>query len=187
MAEQRDSFPMRMRGASGSCRGYVLGVAGLAAAAVGAPGAALVVPPTQAPIQAHFTLISPSVGTMNFSTLVGISSNVLPVETTFTDKSGKVVHTKQFGKNRPPTVALKRTLNQASSKLFAWHQKVRKSGAAAQEDATLKIVDAQGETILTFLLIKAFPIDVSVPALPAGSTAPLQVEITLQCEEIIRT
>jgi len=71
------------------------------------------------------------------------------------------VHTKQFGKTKPPTVTLKRGLD-TETYMWAWHQAVLLGDPAARKTCSLQLFAASvspksGQPLITYLLENAWP------------------------------
>ncbi|MFF8831231.1 phage tail protein [Streptomyces sp. NPDC015131] len=119
-----------------------------------------------------------------FSELSGITSEVEPTEYIAShSRSGRVVHTKQFGKTKPPTVTLKRGVD-GTGFLFAWHAMVREGNPAAKMTGTLELQDAAGATQMTYRLFNAWPSKVEVGNLKAGASEIVLETVTFTCEEV---
>jgi phage tail-like protein len=121
---------------------------------------------------------------VTFSELTGIKSEVEPVEYISTDSTGKIVHTKQFGKTKPPNVTLKRGVDD-STKIWAWHQAVLMGDVTAPKTCALKLQDASGKTLITYILENAWPCKVDIAGLKAGASEVVMETVEIVCDSII--
>lgn len=121
---------------------------------------------------------------VTFSELTGIRSEVEPVEYISTDSTGKIVHTKQFGKTKPPTVTLKRGVDD-STKIWAWHEAVLAGDVTAPKTCALKLQDASGTTLITYILENAWPSKVDIAGLKAGASEVVMETVEIVCDSII--
>lgn len=121
---------------------------------------------------------------VTFSELTGIKSEVEPVEYISTDSTGKIVHTKQFGKTKPPTVTLKRGVDD-STKIWAWHEAVLAGDVTAPKTCALKLQDASGATLITYILENAWPSKVDIAGLKAGASEVVMETVEIVCDAII--
>jgi len=119
-----------------------------------------------------------------FSELSGINSEVEPVEYISADPTGKIIHTKQFGKTRPPKITLKRALD-TDTTIWAWHQLVLKGEPSAPTQCTLQLQDASGKTLLTYILDNAWPSKVDISGLKAGATEIVMETVEIVCDSIM--
>jgi phage tail-like protein len=119
-----------------------------------------------------------------FSELSGIKSEVEPVEYISADaKTGNIVHTKQFGKTKPPTVTLKRAVDNDTS-IWAWHELALLGDPKAAQTCTLLLQDAGGQTLITYILDKAWPSKVDIAGLKAGASEVVIETVELVCDGI---
>jgi phage tail-like protein len=121
-----------------------------------------------------------------FSELGGISSEVEVVEYISSDsKTGKIYHTKQFGKTKPPTVTLKRGLD-GDNTIWAWHQMVLKGLDGARQSCTLELIGADGKPKVSYWLSNAWPTKLDVGGMKAGASDTVIETVTFTCDEIIQ-
>jgi phage tail-like protein len=132
---------------------------------------------------ARFVIQIQNLAQIAFSELSGINSEVEPVEYISVDQSGNIVHTKQFGKTRPPKIILKRALDN-DGKIFAWHQMVLMGNPAAAQDCSLSLQDAGGKTQLTYKLTNAWPAKYEVSGLKAGQSELVYETVEIVCDMI---
>jgi hypothetical protein len=117
---------------------------------------------------ARFSLTIDGVEIGQFSELVGINSEVEPVE------------------RKPPTVTLKRGKNKDLS-LFAWHQSVVEGQlAAARKSCTLTMYATDGTATAKYYLESAWPSKVEISGLKAGASEVLYETVTLTFDDIQR-
>ncbi|MFJ4966485.1 T4-like virus tail tube protein gp19 [Streptomyces sp. ADI96-02] len=120
-----------------------------------------------------------------FSELSGITSEVEPTEYIVSPaRGGDVIHTKQFGKTKPPTVTLKRGVD-GTAFLFAWHAMARKGDPGARMSGTLELQNAAGVAQASYRLLGAWPSKVEVGNLKAGASEIVLETVTFTCEEVI--
>src|ERR1700716_2283476 len=82
---------------------------------------------------------------LGFSELAGFNSSVEAQEYSYNGVLGNV-HTKQFGRARPPTISVKRALDaEGFAQIFAWHSLARMNNPLAKLPAVFTIMDPAGE------------------------------------------
>ena len=104
---------------------------------------------------------------------------------------GKINHTKQYGKTKPPEVTLKRGFD-SDKTLWAWHYAVRMNDPSAPQDAYLNVVQTKAgatdpndtETVMAFHLHRAWPKKLDISGLKAGDSAVAIQTVTLVCDQI---
>jgi phage tail-like protein len=121
---------------------------------------------------------------VTFAELTGIKSEVEPVEYISADVTGNIVHTKQFGKTKPPNVTLKRAVDDSTA-IWFWHQAVLAGDVAAAKTCALKLQDASGKTLITYILDRAWPSKVDISGLKAGASEVVMETVELVCDAII--
>lgn len=137
---------------------------------------------------ARFYLQFTNLGTIAFAELSGITSKVGSQEYIYNDDKGNTIHTKQFGKTEPPTVTLKRGLDEAgNAKLMAWHGMARQGVPAARGDGTLTVMDAAGNDPIVYTLQNAWCSEITVSGMKAGDSAVATIEVKITCENIVVT
>jgi|SRR5581483_2345714 len=119
----------------------------------------------------------------SFSELSGINSEVEPAEYISVDANGNVLHTKQFGKTKPPMVVLKRGVDN-SAQMWTWHQLALEGAPSARKSATLKLQDAAGTTFQTYLLEAAWLSKLEIGGLRAGDSAVVVETVQIVCDRI---
>ncbi|MEV7251160.1 phage tail protein [Streptomyces cyaneofuscatus] len=120
-----------------------------------------------------------------FSELSGISSEVEATEYIAANaRTGDVVHTKQFGKTKPPTVTLKRGVD-GTGFLLAWHAAARAGRPDARKTGTLELQNAAGVPQARYRLLGAWPNKVEIGNLKAGASEIVMETVTFTCEEVI--
>jgi phage tail-like protein len=115
-----------------------------------------------------------------FSELTGISSEVEPAVPDVSPTG--IVNTKQFG-TASQTVTLKRAVD-GSTGIWAWHQAVLAGDPAARKTCLLKLQNASGQVLLSFVLENAWPskVDIAGPQVmaaagPIAGTVPVPVPL----------
>jgi phage tail-like protein len=121
---------------------------------------------------------------VTFSELTGIKSEVEAVEYISADATGNILHTKQFGKTKPPNVTLKRAVDD-STKIWAWHQAVLAGDLTAARTCALKLQDASGKTLISYILENAWPCKVDIAGLKAGASEVVMETVEIVCDAII--
>lgn len=120
------------------------------------------------------------------SELKNINSQVEPVEYIYSDSSGNgTVHTRQYGKTKPPNVTFVTGLDPTSMKaLFTWHELARNGDPNGRYDTEIYLGDAAGSFTLTYLLESAWCSKLEIGGAKAGSTDSVTVTVTLECDSI---
>jgi len=141
--------------------------------------------PGDAITAARFSIVIDGYQIASFSELVGITTEVEPVELMqSTDK--EVVLKKLPGKRKPPTLTLKRGKNQ-SMELWMWHEAVLMGDImAARKSCSLVMYATDGTPVARYHLEMAWPSKLEVGALKAGASEVLMETVTLVCEHIQR-
>lgn len=151
------------------------------------PARAAAVHPLAAPAAAtpaRFTLTTGLFAPMSFGELSSISSQDEPSQYLTTGPGGTVIHTKQFGKAKPPVVVLKRSLDAAGSQaLFAWHRAAEQGVPSARVTARLTIAQTGGT--ITFTLENAWLSKLDISGMKAGSGQVAVETATIVCDQII--
>lgn len=117
--------------------------------------------------------------------LKGINSTVEPHEYIYNDDKGKVVHSKNFGKTKPPQVVVVTALDfNTFPKIMAWHQAARSGSDQARKDVHLFIYNTDGSSNPPYTLEGAWLSKVDVTGAKAGQTETVTVTLTLECDAI---
>lgn len=124
----------------------------------------------------------------SFSELSGISTEVEPVEYISTGLEG-ILHTKQYGKTKPPTVTLKRGMD-TESYMWAWHQAVLQGEPTARKTCSLQLFAASvspksGQPIITYILENAWPSKLEISGMRAGASELVTETVVLFCDQIL--
>ena len=133
---------------------------------------------------AHFAIGVDGTDIAIFSELSGINSEVEPQEYISSDSDGNVLHTKQFGKVKPPKVTLKRALD-GSKAIWAWHEAVLAGDPAALRSCTLSLKSASGDINISYELENAWPAKVDIAGMKAGASDVIMETVELVCDQII--
>jgi phage tail-like protein len=120
---------------------------------------------------------------VSFSELNGINSEVEPAEYISVDPQGNISHTKQFGKTKPPTVTLKRGVDN-NAQMWVWHQLVLTGDPTARKTATLTLQDAGGQTMQKYVLEGAWLSKLEIGGLKAGDSAVVVETVQIVCDYI---
>ena len=136
---------------------------------------------------ASFSITIDGVEIATFAELIELTSGLDPATLTLglDQKKGQAGLKKLPGKRNPPTVTLKRALNQDLT-IFEWHGDALNAGSTARRNAVLAIRDTEGRPISSYYLENAWPAKIEVTGLKAGSSEVLYETITLVCENIQR-
>lgn len=123
-----------------------------------------------------------------FSELSGINTEVESVEYIATGPEG-ILHTKQFGKTKPPTVTLKRGLD-TQTYMWSWHQAVLQGDPTARKTCSLQLFAASaspksGQPLITYLLENAWPSKLEIGGMKAGATEVVTETVVLHCDQIL--
>ncbi|WP_042423860.1 phage tail protein [Streptacidiphilus anmyonensis] len=119
-----------------------------------------------------------------FSELGGITSEVESTEyISASSNKGEIVHSRQFGKTKPPTVVLKRGVD-GGGEMWAWHRMVLEGLDAARVGATLTMMDAGGKARGIYELTNAWPTKLEVTGMKAGASEVVYESVTLTCDKI---
>ncbi len=189
MSEWRGDGSMNLRSAAISRRSILLGALGVTAMAALGPAATAVAAaggPSQAPTTAtHFSISIDGTEIASFRELVGITSEVEPIE--YLQATGKeVIFKKLPGKTKPPTVTLKRSLSGGMA-LWTWHEAVRQGKiAAARKDCALVMYDTSWTAVARYHLVNAWPSKLEISGMKAGSSEIAYETVQLTCEGIQR-
>ena len=142
-------------------------------------------PPSDALTAARFSITIDGYEIASFSELLGITTEVKPVE--FLESTDKeVVFKKLPGTRMPPTITLKRGKN-SSMELWAWHEAVLNGDiVAARKSATLVMYNTDGKPVARYHLEHAWPSKLEIGALKAGSSEVLMETVTIVCDRLQR-
>jgi hypothetical protein len=122
---------------------------------------------------------------LGFSELAGFTSAVEHQEYSYNNRIGNI-HTKQFGRARPPSITLKRALDTAGfGQIFAWHALARMNNPLAKVPAALMIMDASGGITASCVLENAWCARLELDAATAGSSSVVMMKATIECDSII--
>jgi phage tail-like protein len=141
--------------------------------------------PGDAITAARFSIVIDGYQIASFSELIGISTEVEPVE--LMESTEKEVMLKKLpGKRKPPTLTLKRGKNQ-SMELWLWHEAVLMGDiVAARKSCSLVMYATDGTAVARYHLEMAWPSKLEVGGLKAGASEVLYETVTLVCEHIQR-
>lgn len=133
----------------------------------------------------RFTLVTASMGSLVFTELVGITTQVEP--NVYLTDDGTPAPSKQYGKTKPPIVTLRRAMasDTAAKKVFTWHTLARNGNPTALVDAKLVVTNAAGATTMTYHLLSAWPSKLDIGGLNSTTGDVSNLTVTLSCDEII--
>jgi phage tail-like protein len=126
-----------------------------------------------------------------FSELAGIAVEIEPSEYIFCDAKGTVVHTKQYGKTKPPTVTLKKPMDDDKT-LWGWHLNAQAGSPNARLDCTLAAYGAgspgitpdASNPVFSWTLLSAWPSKIDLAGMKAGATETPLMTVTFACDLI---
>jgi phage tail-like protein len=141
--------------------------------------------PGDAITAARFSIVIDGYQIASFSELIGITTEVEPVE--LLESTEKEVMLKKLpGKKKPPTLTLKRGKNQ-SMELWLWHEAVLMGDiVAARKSCSLVMYSTDGTPVARYHLEMAWPSKLEVGGLKAGASEVLYETVTIVCEHIQR-
>jgi phage tail-like protein len=141
--------------------------------------------PGDAITAARFSIVIDGYQIASFSELIGISTEVEPVELLASTET-EVMLMKLPGQKKPPTLTLKRGKNQ-SMELWLWHEAVLMGDiVAARKSCSLVMYSTDGTPVARYHLEMAWPSKLEVGGLKAGASEVLYETVTLVCEHIQR-
>jgi phage tail-like protein len=153
------------------------------------PGTAMPTPILSAPRFYVQPANSPRPG-WNFSEMTNIVSEVEPQEFIYCDGNGAVIHTKQYGKTKPPTVTLKKPMD-ADRTLWAWHMSVQLGNQQAKIPCTLSVflpgsplMPPMSAPMFQWTMTGAWPSKLDVSGMKAGNTEAGVLTVTFACDTI---
>jgi phage tail-like protein len=141
--------------------------------------------PGDAITASRFAIIIDGYQIASFAELVGITTEVEPVE--LLQSTEKEVTMKKLpGKTKPPTLTLKRGKNK-SMELWLWHEAVLTGDIiAARKSCSLVMYATDGTPVARYHLEMAWPSKLEIGGLKAGASEVLMETVTLVCEHIQR-
>jgi phage tail-like protein len=80
-------------------------------------------------------------------------------------------------------VTLKRAVDD-STVIWAWHQLVLEGNLSARRSCALKLQDASGKTLITYVLSEAWPSKVDIAGLKAGASEVVMETVEIVCDRI---
>nr|WP_042177864.1 phage tail protein [Kibdelosporangium sp. MJ126-NF4]CEL12818.1 hypothetical protein [Kibdelosporangium sp. MJ126-NF4]CTQ98504.1 hypothetical protein [Kibdelosporangium sp. MJ126-NF4] len=121
---------------------------------------------------------------LGFSKLAGFTTEVEFLEYSYNNRNSNV-HTKQFGRPRPPSMTLERGLDAPGyAKLFRWHELARKNDPTAKLPAQFAIMSASGHLALSCVLENAWCAKLEIDPAQAGASAVVHMRATIVCDDI---
>lgn len=130
------------------------------------------------PISAASYVISFGNVEVAFSELTGIKSEMEAAQYASIGSTGN-----PFGNARPQTVTLTRGVD-GSTEIWAWHMDVLAGKPAARKDCLLKLLDASGKTLLTFVMEHAWPSKVEIAGVQSGESQDVMETDEFICDSI---
>lgn len=127
-----------------------------------------------------------SIKNLTFQELGGINSEVKVEQYVSTGTNGGVLHTKQFGLTQPPSVTLKRGVDQDLS-LWYWHLMAVSGDPKARGDVTLEMYAAGvmggAKPLLALTLHSAWCAKINISSAKAGEGMVTQ-DVVIACDQI---
>lgn len=122
---------------------------------------------------------------LGFSELAGFNSTVEHQDYSYNGILGNV-HTKQFGRARPPSISLKRALDaEGFAQLFAWHSLARMNNPIAKVPAVFMIMGSAGEITASCVLENAWCAKLELDPAQAGGSTVVMMKATIECDTIM--
>lgn len=122
---------------------------------------------------------------LGFSELAGFNSSVETQEYSFNGLLGNV-HTKQFGRTRPPAISLKRALDaEGFAQIFAWHSLARMNNPLAKVPAVFSIMGPGGDITAMCVLENAWCAKLELDPAQAGASNVVMMKATIECDSIL--
>ncbi|MCR6487820.1 phage tail protein [Amycolatopsis sp. OK19-0408] len=123
---------------------------------------------------------------LGFSKLGSLQSEVEFQEYSYNSRVGNV-HTKQFGRSKPPSIVLERALDSAGfAQLYGWHLLARMNNPLAKLPASFDILTKSGEPVLACLLENAWCQKLEVEQTQADASAVSMMKATIVCDGIVQ-
>ncbi|HEY3866818.1 MAG TPA: phage tail protein [Actinocrinis sp.] len=127
-----------------------------------------------------------SIKNLAFQELAGIRSEI-NVEQYITAGGQGIVHTKQFGLTKPPTVTLKRGVDKDLS-LWFWHKMALDGNPAARSDVTLEMFGpgliGDAKPLFTYTLTMAWCSKINISGAKAGEGYVTE-DVEIACDTIV--
>jgi phage tail-like protein len=135
---------------------------------------------------ATFFFQTSAIPALAITELKNINTHVEAVEYIYADeKTGKTMHTKQYGKTKPPSVTFVTGVEPNAMKhFFTWHDLARTGKTNARQDATIHLMDAGENFKISYNLEAAWCSKLEVSGAKAGSSDVVTLTITLECDKI---
>lgn len=122
---------------------------------------------------------------LGFTELAGFHSTVEAQEYSYNGRLGNV-HTKQFGRARPPALALRRALDSVGfAQIFAWHVLARMNNPLAKVVATFTMLTPAGLPVVTCTLENAWCARLELDPAQAGQSTVVMMRATIECDSIV--
>ncbi|HVV24265.1 MAG TPA: phage tail protein [Pseudonocardiaceae bacterium] len=141
---------------------------------------------TQIVSAARFFFKTSAIPPTPISELKNINTAIEPVEYIYShEKSGETIHTKQYGKTKPPQVTFVTGLDPtAMMALLTWHDKARAGDPTARQDTDINLMDAGKTFKLTYKLENAWCSKLDIAGAKSGATEQITITVTLECDKI---
>ncbi len=130
-----------------------------------------------------------SISNLSFAELGGINSEINIEQYVSVDSAGNVLHTKQMGLTKPPTVTLKRGVD-TNLALWYWHNMALLGLPTARSDLTLEMYGggipsiADAKPLFTYTLVSAWCAKINIAGAKAGEGFVTE-DVTIACDQIV--
>jgi phage tail-like protein len=143
-----------------------------------------------APLQIPTPQGKKQISSLSFQELGGINSEINVEQYVYVDSTGMVQHTKQMGLTKPPTVTLKRGVDNDLT-LWYWHNMALQGATNARTSVYLEVygggissIKAAGvKPLFTFTLVQAWCPKINFSSAKAGESF-VTVDVTIACDQI---
>lgn len=129
------------------------------------------------------------ISNLSFQELGGINSEINVEQYVSVDSTGYVNHTKQMGLTKPPTVTLKRGLDDSMA-LWYWHSMALLGLPTARADVTLEMFGGglasiqKAKPLFTYTLQNAWCAKINIAGAKAGEGFVTE-DVTIACDRIV--
>jgi phage tail-like protein len=130
-----------------------------------------------------------AISNLAFQELGGINSEIDIEQYVSVDSAGNVLHTKQMGLTKPPTVTLKRGVD-SNLALWYWHNMALLGMPNARTNVTLEMYGggspsvANIQPLFTYTLVSAWCAKINIAGAQAGQGLVTE-DVTIACDQIV--
>ena len=140
---------------------------------------------TEALTAARFSITVDGTEIASFNQLVGITSEIDPVDYLASSDPEGVTYSKTPEGLKPPTITLKRGKTRGLE-LWNWHQAARSGVLSARKSGALVMYNPEGKAVARYHLEKAWPSKLRITGVKVSGSEVLYEEVTLVAEDIQR-